>query len=185
MKKLFLMAFATMILQIMSAQMLFSYDFVADTIGKPLNGRNGWSNMSRDSFPGIGASVGTEGAIKKDTLAYAGFYATLKGLDLTKGDGVGHFTTINNTLPNGYAPTYVSGDKIYAAFLYKPSTAVSDSGGNSAGQIFRLYGKDRFVSGIVAMRLLVQKKGQKCVLALIKTLQQVGQASITTSTKRI
>lgn len=168
MKKLFLIAFAAIILQTMSAQMLFSYDFAADTIGKPLNGHNGWSNMSRDSFPGIGGSVGTEGSIKKDTLGYKGFYATLKGLDLTKGDGIGHFTTTNNALPNGYAPTYVSGDKIYAAFLYKPSTAVSDSGGNSAGQIFRLYGKDRFASDIVAMRLLVQKKGTKARFGIDK-----------------
>ena len=64
-KKLFLLAFATLILQSLSAQMLFSYDFAADTIGRPLNGRNGWSNSTATGFPGIGASVGTEGPSKE------------------------------------------------------------------------------------------------------------------------
>ena len=169
MKKLFLLALTTLVLQSLSAQMLFSYDFAADTIGRPLNGRNGWSNSTATGFPGIGASVGTEGAIKKDTLGYAGFYTTLKGLDLTKGDGVGHFTTTNNTLPNTYAPIYASGDKVYAAFLYKPSSSVSDSSTNSTGQIIRLYGRDRFDGDIVAMRLLVQKTGTKARFGIDKS----------------
>ncbi len=168
MKKLFLLALTTLILQSLSAQMLFSYDFSADTIGKPLNGHNGWSNSSSTGFPGIGASVGTEGVIKRDTLGYAGFYTSLKGIDLTKGDGVGHFTTTNNTLPNTFAPVYASGDKVYAAFLFKPSSSVSDSGSNSTGQIFRLYGRDRFDGDIVAMRLLIQKKGTKARFGIDK-----------------
>ena len=168
MKKLFSLAVAILIFSSLSAQMLFSYDFAADTIGRPLNGRNGWSNSTATGFPGIGASVGTEGAIKKDTLGYAGFYATLKGLDLTKGDGIGHFTTTDNTLPNTFAPTYVSGDKVYAAFLFKPSSSVSDSAGNSVGQIFRLYGRDRFDGDVVAMRLLVQKTGTKARFGIDK-----------------
>lgn len=169
MKKLFLIALTTLVFQAISAQMLFKYDFAADTIGRPLSGRNGWSNSTATGFPGIGASVGTEGAIKKDTLGYAGFYATLKGVDLTKGDGIGHFTTNDNTLPNTFAPIYASGDKVYAAFLFKPSSSVSDSGGNSLGQIFRLYGRDRFDGDIVAMRLLVQKKGGKARFGIDKS----------------
>jgi hypothetical protein len=171
MKKLFLIASATLFFHALSAQMLFKYDFAADTIGRPLNGRNGWSNVFKDSFPGVGGALGvSEANVKKDTLGYPGFYATFKGLDLAKADGVGHFIISDNTLPNGFAPVYATGDKIYAAFLFKPSTSVSDSAGSSVGQIFRFYGKDRFASDIVPMRLLIQKSGGKARFGIDKNI---------------
>ena len=147
--------------QTLSAQTIFQYDFASDTVGKALNGHNGWSNNSSDGYPGIGGSVSGDAPVKRDTLSYNGFYTSYKGLDLIKADGVGHFITFTNTLPNTALPAYVATDKLYAAFLFKPSTAVSDSGGTSVGQIFRLYGKDKFSSDVVASRLLVQKLGSK------------------------
>jgi hypothetical protein len=169
MKKLVLIALFASAFTAVSAQILFTYNFANDTLDKPLNGHNGWSNTFRDSFPGIGGNVGTSDAtVKKDTLAYPGFFTSFKGLDLAKADGVGHFITTNNTLPNGFAPTYASGDKIYAAFLFKPSTSVSDSGINSLGQIFRVYGKDSFASDGVAMRLIIQKSGAKARFGIDK-----------------
>jgi hypothetical protein len=169
MKKLVLIALFASAFTAVSAQILFTYNFASDTIDKPLNGRNGWSNISRDSFPGIGANVGgSDAPVKKDTLAYPGFSTTFKGLDLAKGDGVGHFITSNNALPNGFAPTYASGDKVYVAFMYKPSTSVSDSGINSLGQIIRVYGKDSFASDGVAMRLIIQKSGAKARFGIDK-----------------
>jgi hypothetical protein len=168
MKKVFLLLFLVSTFTSVSAQLLFTYNFATDTIGKPLNGRNGWSNSTATNYPGTGSAVGSEAVIKKDTLGYPGFFASLSGLDLTKSDGLGHFITTDNTLPNTFAPIYASGDKIYAAFLYKPSVAVSDSGGSSLGQIFRLYGKDFYASDVVAMRLLVQKSGGKARFGIDK-----------------
>jgi hypothetical protein len=169
MKKLLIIMLLTSALTTVSAQILFTYNFANDTVNLPLNGHNGWSNMSKDSFPGIGGTIGiSEASVKRDTLAYPGFYTSLKGLDLAKADGVGHFITSNNTLPNGFAPTYASGDKIYVAFLYKPSTVVSDSGINSSGQIFRVYGKDSFAADGVAMRFIVQKSGAKARFGIDK-----------------
>jgi Secretion system C-terminal sorting domain len=170
MKKLLIFVLLISTFTSVSAQMLFSYTFAADTIDKPLNGHNGWSNVSRDSFPGIGGSISGEATVIKDTLGYPGFFTSLKGLNLAKADGVGHFMTTDNSLPNAFAPVYASGDKVYAAFLFKPSTSVSDSSNNSTGQIFRFYGKDRFNSDIVPMRLLIQKSGTKARFGIDKNL---------------
>ncbi len=168
MKKLFLFVLLLSAVTSVSAQLLFTYNFATDTVDKPLNGHNGWSNSSATNYPGIGAAVAGEATVKKDTLGYAGFYTSLRGLDLIKADGVGHFITTDNTLPNTFAPTYAGGDRVYAAFLYKPSASVSDSGSSSLGQIFRLYGRDYYASDVVAMRLLVQKTNGKARFGIDK-----------------
>jgi hypothetical protein len=163
MKIFFIFIFSAIAFQL-SAQNLFSYDFSQDTVGKALNGRNGWSNSSADGFPGIGACAGAgacDAKIIAENINRPGFAYSTKALDLTKGDGVGHFLTNDNALPKpNFAISYTAGEQVYAAFAIRLTNAIPDSS-LSGGQVIRLYGIDQFNSNIVGMRLLAQKKNDK------------------------
>ena len=139
------------------AQLIWSYDFKNDTVGKQLAGNNGWSSTNATAYPGIGDCAGAtcdRAQVKRDTLEYANYGSFYKALDILRADGVGHFLNNTNKLPDSSAaPVYKDGDKVYAAFLIKVKTApVAGSGSASSNQLVRLYGRGKFGDG-VGMRI--------------------------------
>ena len=158
---LFTFVFASIIAQ---SQIFFEYDFKADTVAKQLAGRNGWSASTDAGFPGTGLCAGAiceNAKVKLDSLTYKGYGSFAKAIDIVKADGLGHFLTTDNTLPNlTFKPTYKNGDKVYVSMLAKFKTApLGNDGQPSIGQVVRLYGETRFPnSPAVGLRFTVTRK---------------------------
>jgi hypothetical protein len=165
MKKTLLVVVCIFSLFSVKAQVLFSYNFSTDTVGRPLEGVNGWSAKTDRGFPGGGGCAGfaCQTTIVTDTMRYPGFPSSFKAINLLKADALGHYFKQSSTLPDtAFKPVYRNGDKVYVAFLIKPNTNTVDSSGVSNGQIVRVHGADRFNSELtVGMRLIIQKKNGK------------------------
>jgi Secretion system C-terminal sorting domain len=162
MKKTILLLFLSSLTHLTFSQLIWSYDFKTDTVGKILAGRNGWSASTDKGYPGIGdcAGIACERVqVKADTLEYPNYGSFYKALDIKRADGLGHFLNSTNKLPDtSAAPTYKAGDKVYAAYLVKFKSAPNGNDGQpSLGQVIRVYGKSKF-GDAVAMRMSCTRK---------------------------
>jgi hypothetical protein len=162
MKKILLLCLAVIGLQIVvSAQVLYATDFGADTVGNRLSGQRGWSNSSTTNFPGIGDCAGAvcdRATVSNVALATpTGVTYNGSAKSITFGvnfDGVGHFFTTNNTLPNTTISnlTFADNESVYVSFLVRFSAVPTSL---TTGQVIRiLSAPDQFSVG---MRLYVQK----------------------------
>lgn len=162
MKKITLLLLLLTLTQLAFSQLIWSYDFKNDTIGKKLEGHSGWSASTNVGYPGIGGCAGVlceQAQVKKDTLEYSNYGSFYKALDIKRADGLGHFLNSTNALPDTtFSPTYKAGDKVYAAYLVKFSSAPNGNDAQpSLGQIVRVYGKYKF-GEVVGMRVSCTKK---------------------------
>lgn len=163
MKKNLLLSLLSVMMQFAIAQ-TFSYDFSADTVGRKVDGFNGWSNSTSTNYPGGGDCAGfscNRMTIVQAALSYSGYAATTKAAAFApQYDAPGHFLTADATLPNAAINTltYADGDKVYAGFMVKVTDAPVAAGTN--GQLIRFAGSgSNFFT--VGMRLSIQKLGNK------------------------
>jgi Secretion system C-terminal sorting domain len=162
MKKTILLIFLSSLTHVAFSQLIWSYDFKNDTIGKKLEGHGGWSASTDKGYPGIGGCAGVlceQVQVKKDTLEYSNYGSFYKALDIKRADGLGHFLNSTNNLPDTtFSPIYKAGEKVYAAYLVKFSSAPNGNDAQpSLGQIVRVYGKYKF-GEVVGMRVSCTKK---------------------------
>jgi hypothetical protein len=155
----------------MMAQVLFSYDFSADTVGRKLDGFRGWSNSTSTNYSGGGDCAGVSCSRMTSMTAamtYSGYATTTKALSFTaQTDAPGHFLSNDETLPNAAinSLTFNDGEKVYAAFLLKLTDAVLTT---TAGQLVRFAGSGTnfYTTG---MRLYAQKSGSKFRFGIERT----------------
>jgi hypothetical protein len=171
MKKLLLFSLLSCATHVMMAQVLFSYDFSADTAGRKLDGFRGWSNSTSTNYPGGGDCAGVLCSRMTSVTAamtYPGYATTTKALSFTaQTDAPGHFLTSDETLPNANinSLTFNDGEKVYAAFLLKLTDAIITT---TAGQLVRFAGSGSnfYTTG---MRLYAQKSGSKFRFGIERT----------------
>jgi Secretion system C-terminal sorting domain len=159
MKKIILLLFLSNLTNFVFAQLIWSYDFKTDTVGKTILNKNGWSGKTDKGYPGGGECAGASCEpylVKSDTLEYPNYGSFYKALDIHRNaEGLGHFFTSTNKLPDTtYKPTYKDGDKVYVSYLLKVKTApLGNDAQPSLGQVIRINGG----SFSVGMRLTITK----------------------------
>jgi hypothetical protein len=160
MKKIILLLLLSSLTNLAFSQLIWSYDFKTDTVGKTIIGKKGWSGKTDKGYPGIGEcfGAGCPLLVAADTLEYPNYGSFYKAIDFhNNSEGLGHFLQASNTLPDtAFNPKYKDGDNVYVSFLLKMKTAPDGNDGvPSIGQIVRLV--KGFATG---MRLTCTKSGE-------------------------